>query len=381
MRNELHAFKKAAATNDSPLVGIESYQATLLDAENMLILALSNLFYRKNKTSDISRIILHLQQFCIRRLDEIDAEIEIISQAAPYLKVEQATLQRMLRLLWIDYPSLFKHAHKAPACWYVTTFAKLLERKNLLEALLKKRKVTVALQEVLLSIFSNRDGLEDYSFHQLVYLEFLQDSLIRFCQQVTIKDINPLVLEHLIYLNFNHNGFIGYVKGILEEEFIAVYSDKAQYELICQREKQLFALPIHDKYVFNQDMNSCHSQLLNYVTAAVVCFHRKADLSAMGKHVVATGPMEQYRVKVNLSASGLAYLIRLLIETGVIDGNPRTKVLQFFAANFQTSGIGDGILSVNSMATKYKQVVQSTAKNLRSVLKTMTKVVEENFDL
>ena len=86
-----------------------------------------------------------------------------------------------------------------------------------------------------------------------------------------------------------------------------------------------------------------------------------------------------YRVKVSISADALAYLVRLLIETGVIVASPRSDLLVFIAKHFQTPGIGNAYLSANSLGTKYRQVVQSTAKNVNAALGRMQRIVGKEF--
>ena len=89
----------------------------------------------------------------------------------------------------------------------------------------------------------------------------------------------------------------------------------------------------------------------------------------------------EYRIKMTLSADALAYLLRLLIEADIIVAVPRSEFLAFIARHVQTPGIGMAYLSPNSLGTKYKQVVQTTAKNVNAALMRMLKILNKNFDL
>lgn len=89
----------------------------------------------------------------------------------------------------------------------------------------------------------------------------------------------------------------------------------------------------------------------------------------------------EYRVKTTLSVDSLAYLLRLLVEAGIIVAMPRSELMAFVARNFQTPGIGQACLSPNSLGTKYKQVVQTTARNVNAALLRMLKILNKDFDI
>lgn len=92
-------------------------------------------------------------------------------------------------------------------------------------------------------------------------------------------------------------------------------------------------------------------------------------------------PVEDYRIRVVMSAEGLAYFFKLLYKAGALDSGPISRMIVSLSKNFSTSGIGNGFLSSNSLMTKYKQVVQSTAKSVRTLLVKMLKVLDEEFTI
>jgi len=69
----------------------------------------------------------------------------------------------------------------------------------------------------------------------------------------------------------------------------------------------------------------------------------------------------------------------LLNKAGGLDAGPVTQLILAISNNFITPGIGDGYISPNSLTTKYKQVVQSTAVRVRVLLVRMLKLLNEEF--
>jgi len=85
------------------------------------------------------------------------------------------------------------------------------------------------------------------------------------------------------------------------------------------------------------------------------------------------------RIRVLFSVDALAYFFKLLNKAGGLDGSPVAHLIIAVSKNFITPGIGDGYISPNSLTTKYKQVVQSTAQNVRTLLVRMLKHLDQEF--
>lgn len=87
------------------------------------------------------------------------------------------------------------------------------------------------------------------------------------------------------------------------------------------------------------------------------------------------------RIRVLFSVDALAYFFKLLNKAGALDAGPTSQLMVAIAKNFVTPGIGDGFISPNSVTTKYKQVVQTTARSVRPVLSKMLKLLDDEFEM
>lgn len=88
---------------------------------------------------------------------------------------------------------------------------------------------------------------------------------------------------------------------------------------------------------------------------------------------------EDYRIRVLLSVDGLAYFFKLLNKAGALDAGPIARLVVALSKNFSTSRVGHGQLSSHSIMTKYKQVVQTTARSVKTLLLKMLKLLDEEF--
>lgn len=360
---------------------LNQIESELSAARFMLINALEILACGKQRHHILTRHVNKVQDYCCRTLAKISAQQNDSAKRTEVLSLVKISLLDLLNQVKSTFMLCFDHSKAVPVHWRLQKMAQLKENEVLLLASFKKINLKAGLKEILIHKLTSEIPCHTYSFEQLDYLVICQTSLLNFCKQIANEQIEVLLIQHLIYFNFNEIDFLIYVKQLMAIELELLLNDKAQYQRLCEMEQELVCIATQQQFGFLKDNATAKSQLLAHVTAGIVYFHRKADFNgATPPTVKQMLVLEKYRLKINLSSSGLAYLVRLLIDTGVIDAGPRSKVLQFFAENFQTPGIGDDMISLYSLQMKYKQVVQKTANNLRTVLRKMINEIDTNFN-
>jgi len=119
----------------------------------------------------------------------------------------------------------------------------------------------------------------------------------------------------------------------------------------------------------------CLEQLLEHIEVRYAGFFNWAKEASVLLPKVESNP----RIRVLFSVDALAYFFKLLNKAGGLDAGPVTQLILAISKNFITPGIGDGYISPNSLTTKYKQVVQSTAMRVRVLLVRMLKLLDEEF--
>jgi len=119
----------------------------------------------------------------------------------------------------------------------------------------------------------------------------------------------------------------------------------------------------------------CLEQLLEHIDTRYAAFFNWAKETAASLPKLESNP----RIRVLFSVDALAYFFKLLNKAGGLDAGPVTQLILAISKNFITPGIGDGYISPNSLTTKYKQVVRSTAMRVRVLLVRMLKLLDEEF--
>ncbi len=122
-------------------------------------------------------------------------------------------------------------------------------------------------------------------------------------------------------------------------------------------------------------VGDCLEQLLEHIEL------RYAGFFNWAKETLVSLPKAEsnLRIRVLFSVDALAYFFKLMNKAGGLDAGPVTQLILAISKNFITPGIGDGYISPNSLTTKYKQVVQSTAMRVRVLLVRMLKLLDEEF--
>jgi hypothetical protein len=274
---------------------------------------------------------------------------------------------------------------QVPARQLKLALIEMEEQVKLLSAGFKRKAVDLSLQDLMLKCFHGFIKAGNASYESLAFMKHLQLSLINLCRDVQAEDFTRIVMEHLLYLRFNAPGYEGYYKSRLLENLDKVYNLNEKFELLYHLEKVIKGQQERSAPCFDPLSPSLVAVLTSFIKAEYRYLQKKQGIALLGqppltkRGLIATPQLPEYRVKVSLSADALAYLVRLMMETGVIIASPRSELLLFIAKNFQTPGIGNAYLSANSLGTKYKQVVQTTARNVNAALGRMQRIVAKEF--
>jgi len=260
-------------------------------------------------------------------------------------------------------------------------------KMKLLSTGLKRQAVDLPLHDLIIKCFNDFINSGKARYESLAFMKHMQLSLINLCRDVKAEDFTRIVMEHLLYLRFNSPGYEGYYKSRLLENLDKVYNLNDKFELLYHIEKVIKGQQERGAPCFDPQSPSLVAVLTSFIKAEIRFLQKKQGIALLGqppldkRGLIATQQLPEYRVKVSLSADALAYFLRLMIEAELIVACPRSELLLFIARNFQTPGIGNAYLSANSLGTKYKQVVQTTARNVNAALGRMQRIVGKEFGL
>ncbi|MBB5437716.1 hypothetical protein HDC92_001390 [Pedobacter sp. AK017] len=262
---------------------------------------------------------------------------------------------------------------------------------DILCAGLTKLNVEAELQKVIKDPVSDLLRSKRCSYYKIAYLKRVMDILIQECEKWDKNYISSPLIRQLYETNFNSESFIKYYQKSITE-------DLAEMETIDEKCSKLYRYQ-HDFSMhnfrkaakgFDPNCSKINEILLKFVKTELGCLERlKQVIMPVARPGIVTpayknsmhAPDGSYKIRTDMSVDQLAYFFKLLIKAKVIDVGVRTELMAFVAGSFNTPGTGSSGISAASLETKYKQVVQSTAKHIKSKLMQMIKHLDEEFTI
>lgn len=335
--------------------------------------------YGFSKASVVERHVHQVQYDCISLMDILESYSGFKAEALMLKNAAFDCLLYVLKQIELNHTGLFDRQVLLPVCYFKSAISDLKQEFLLLKALMKKNRTDLALQEPVLNCLSGFFDKHRCSCQELNYIKKLLQSLNSLKTETDY--FNEALKKQLIYLGLNDLNLAKYYINSIEEELTGMYRADEQYEHLCRYQKQFKGQAEHSGDCFDLKRSSLKMILLKYVSAELDFLERK-ELAGRDQ-VSETRQIAEssYRVRISLSADGLAYLLRLMVEAEIIVAKPRTLLISFISKYFQTNGIGASSLSSGSLETKYKQVTQNTAKTVRMVLKRMLYQLDQQFFL
>ena len=294
-------------------------------------------------------------------------------------------LEKILLYIEQHHGVYFSLTAPMPDSFFKISVGELEPQMDLLKMGFKKKQVAIPLQELILKCFSAYLEAGAAPYERVHYMANLYKALLQLCRHAPSEDFNQLLVECLVFLLFNEPAFESYVKAQLVEKFSTLYNLTEKLEALYQVEKSIKLLQERTSTCYDTERPNLKVVLLAFVKAEIKFLTKKqaAFMVSSEGELKKMKLMEQpeYRLKTSLSADSLAYLLRLLVEAEILVALPKSEMIAFFARHVQTPGIGKAYLSPNSLGTKYRQVVQTTAKNVNAALVRMLKILNNEFYL
>lgn len=353
---------------------------------NQLINAIREEVYGSVDDHLVKRHIQQVQNDCIFLLQSLVAQQQVDGHLVELHTALCEGMEKVLRYIEKHHGRYFSLKAPMPISFFKISVDELAPQLDLLKMGLKKKQVAPALQELILKCFYDYLKAGEAPYERMHYMNNLYQALLQLCKNAPVDDFNQLLVECLIYLLFNDPTFECYVKARLIEKFNTLYNLTEKLEALYQIEKSIKMLQERTSACYDTQRPNLKLVLLAFIKAEIKFLTKKQGaalmLSSEGQSQMnrQLQPPE-YRIKMTLSADALAYFIRLMVEAGIITAEPRSELLAFMARHVQTPGIGQAYLSPNSLGTKYRQVVQTTAKHVNAALMRMLKILNKDFDM
>lgn len=211
------------------------------------------------------------------------------------------------------------------------------------------------------------DRITAISFKDLVYLKTLTVELEQWPDS-NFKSEHPIdgVICSMVYLNYNSYKFFGFCTEHITNDYQEKESLSDQIECLSWYSKCISQSPTKPGFSYKPDRQSLKDFLLEWIDVEMSHLEKSRQLSLNISTDKAIGVDGNFKLNTSLSVAQLAYFIRILLDTKVIQNRNQKEVLKFISQFFRTKKTEN--ISVESLRNKFYNTEASTRKGVKDVV-------------
>lgn len=214
------------------------------------------------------------------------------------------------------------------------------------------------------------------TYRRLIYIKQLLKDLDIVLSTDTGSPAFEDIFKLLVYLNFNSSYLIHYVIKKITGEAQEQNHVAGQLEGLCRWLKILNQCHTKPSFALKSSRPSLQEQLTTWLTEEICFIEKKKQLTLLIPPTNQPMYSEGQKIDTVFSVSQLAFLIRLMKETGVITNKNQGEVIRFFSRHF--SSLQNQNISPESLRIKYYQVERSTVNSVKSILDKMIELSKKS---
>ncbi|MEC7753716.1 MAG: hypothetical protein VYB44_06775 [Bacteroidota bacterium] len=209
--------------------------------------------------------------------------------------------------------------------------------------------------------------VDDISFRRLIYLKTLLKELSEWSNSDFEKDdLNQKLICAMVYLNYNSYKFF----TLCTEHIKAIYQQEdtlcSQIEKLAWFYKNINQAQEKPGFAYKPKYKSLKDSIIEWIDEEMSFLEKRQQLTLN----IAVKPSESlpddFKLNTKLSVPQLAYLIKIFIESGVLQNRNQREVLKFLAQFVRTKKAES--ISAESLRTKYYNVEENTKEAVKDIL-------------
>lgn len=372
VKYELQELEKLAAriTHPSRKTGAAVHQTEIISETARIKNKLIDEILHFEDERHLERYIQYHQQALIGLMDNTATLLatKVIKQTNQYQTLFNA-FEELLVFIERHFTKYFDQDARAPMEY--VTLAKKEAHANMkrLQEGLANRGADTRIVDVMLHVLKricNESTEKIITYRKIHYAREMHKELFRvITREEETANVNEELRKVMYYLNYNSGKVLTYhalyISDLLKETDIR--SEKIEkLSLILKNINQAQVKP---GIGYDLKANSLKNQLNNYVIEEIEYQERLQHLA----HHAANPPGQMakgFKLKFTASVAQLAYMIKIMVDTGLILNTNLSQLLHFIAS-FAISKRAEGI-SYGSLRSKFYNVETGTKQAVRTML-------------
>ena len=217
---------------------------------------------------------------------------------------------------------------------------------------------------------------QSISFRSLIYLKELHKEVATQCGKCKEPKTDCKLSCNLVYLNFNSFKFYSQIISSIRQEIETESDVQKKIERLSFHLKKLNQAQEKPNFAYKPNQESIKEQLGNWIYEETQHYEKIHQFTLTFPNESVIELKDNFKLTTDMSVPQVAYLIRLMVDTGIILNKNQKEVISFFASHMKTKKTDS--ISPTSFHNKYYNIDSSTKDDLRQrIIKMLNETQKE----
>jgi hypothetical protein len=278
-------------------------------------------------------------------------------------------LEQLLTYIEKHFSKYFNQNAKSPESYRFVVHRELKEKLPEVRYALEKKGINKRLLAIVLNPLDNfieEIHKEEASYKKIIYLKELLTELGELSKTtLTGERLDFKLSLSLGYLNYNSHKFFKYCVKEITQMVQEQDSLSKQIEKLAYMVKVINQVQAKPGFIFNEKFRSIKDQLSDWIAEEIYFFEKRQQL-ALNFPLNTDEPVQKnFKLKLNLSVSQLAYLLKCLKDLDIIQNHNILEVLRFIGSIVQTKHTEN--ISWESLRAKFYHTEESARTGIKDL--------------
>lgn len=216
---------------------------------------------------------------------------------------------------------------------------------------------------------------KDISFKSVMYL----DALLKELEKVVDcnKPIEECLKFSLVCVNFNSYRFFAYLTEQIKRDTKNISIHSGRVEMLSKYLKIYNQIHEYPDLVLNSKQKPIKEQISLWIIEEIEYLERTLKLKQVLEPTNSNPGTNDYKLQTDMSVAQLGYLIRIMIEVGIIKNPNQRDVLRLFSGIVKTKHADT--ISPESLRTRFYNIEENTRLAIKDlVIKMLNSVNKKN---
>jgi hypothetical protein len=287
-------------------------------------------------------------------------------------------VEELLTFIERHFTKYFDQDTKAPESYITLAGSDMVKTYGELLDQLKSLNVDTHLVDLVLNPmkkFIESIPAGQITYRKIIYVKEIQKEIQRITSSHKEDNvIDDLLRAELLYLNYNTIKYFRYYTNHIVAQLENVDSSSGRIERLSYFLKLVNQTQVKPGVGYNRTIHTLKEQLSEWISEEVFYLEKMHKLNE--KNAAGTTLADDFKLKTEMSVSQLAYLLRVFIETKIINNKNVSDLIRFFSHFFQTKRLES--ISYESFRVRYYNTEEGTKRSVRNMLLQMVDYINKN---